>query len=67
MSNPISCMFQVGHKLMQATLGLVGSTPDLIKETLPSQLNDLLAESENLFNRCAQRGEMIWERWRANS
>lgn len=67
MSNPISCAIQMGHKLIQATLGLVGSTPALVKETLPTQLNDLLTESENLFNRCVQRGEMIWEKRQANN
>lgn len=71
MTNPLSCLTQTGqkllrwpHTLLQASLGMLGTTPEFVKETLPGSLNDLLTESENLFNRCAERGEIILEKRR---
>lgn len=57
-------LLSLPHKLFQAALGFVGTTPELIKETLPGRLNDLLIESENLVNRCVERGEIIVEKRR---
>ncbi len=57
-------LFSFPHKLLQASLGFAGTTPELLKERLPRQLNDLLIESENLFNRCVERGEIIVEKRR---
>lgn len=52
------------RQLLRVALGTVGMTPTWVKESLPTQLNDLLTESENLFNRCAERGEIMLEQWR---
>ncbi len=52
------------HKLLQASLGFVGTAPELVKETMPGRLNDLLIESENLYYRCIERGEIIVEKRR---
>lgn len=72
MRNPISCisharqnLVQLPHTLLKAFLGLAGTTPEFFKESLPGHLNNFLTESENLFNRCAERGEIILEKRRA--
>ncbi|MCA9976119.1 MAG: hypothetical protein R3E31_28415 [Chloroflexota bacterium] len=49
------------RKLFLAGLGLVGMLPELLKEKVPAQLNDALTETENLYYRAAERGEMMAE------
>ncbi len=50
------------RKLFLASLGLLGMLPELMKEALPAKINDTLTESENLYYRAAERGEIMLER-----
>jgi hypothetical protein len=49
------------RKLYLATLGAASLLPQWTKETLPQRVNHLLIDTENLANRCLERGEIIVE------
>ncbi len=54
-------MLLLPRKFMLAGLGFAGMLPELAQETLPRRVSELLADSENLFNHAAERGEIILE------
>lgn len=52
------------RKLYLATLGAASLLPRWTTETIPHRVNHLLIDTENLANRCLERGEIMLEEQR---